>query len=102
MPTRWRTAEDFIARHGTTYPLKDKDGQFRCFMQFPQVSIASRLCEQLTRLEAEFGMTPSARSRIVVSAQLVTSDPHLALFFNNPQAWVKASESSINDLREEE
>lgn len=35
--------------------------------QWPQVAIANKLAQQLTRLEQEFGMTPSARSRIQVS-----------------------------------
>jgi phage terminase small subunit len=32
--------------------------------QFPQVAIAHKLGALLTRLEAEFGLTPSSRSRI--------------------------------------
>lgn len=39
---------------------------FGCVQQWPQVAIANKLAQQLSRLEAEFGMTPSARSRIQV------------------------------------
>ncbi len=49
------------------YPLKDEAGQTKCFQQWPQVAIAHKLALQLTRLEQEFGMTPSARTRIPVS-----------------------------------
>lgn len=64
--SRWRTAEDFLSQYGTNYPLKDKNGQIKCFQQFPQVAIAHRLSLALSKIEAELGMTPSSRSRIVV------------------------------------
>lgn len=63
---RWRRAEEFIARNGEVYTLKDDKGQVRCVMQWPQVSIANKLAIQLLRLEQEFGLTPSARTRIQV------------------------------------
>jgi P27 family predicted phage terminase small subunit len=62
--SRWRKAETFIDTHGEMYPLKSDDGKVKCFQQWPQVNIASKLAQQLTRLEQEFGMTPSARARI--------------------------------------
>ena len=65
--SRWRKAEDFIDDHGDMYPLKDEAGRTKCFQQWPQVAIAHKLALQLTRLEQEFGMTPSARTRIPVS-----------------------------------
>jgi len=65
--SRWRKAEAFIDLRGEIYPLKDEGGQVKCFQQWPQVAIASKLALQLTRLEQEFGMTPSARSRIQVA-----------------------------------
>jgi P27 family predicted phage terminase small subunit len=61
---RWRNAEQFIKDRGEMYPLKDDAGQVKCFQQWPQVAIAHKLAHLLGRLEAEFGMTPSARSRI--------------------------------------
>ncbi len=62
--SRWKRAELFIQKHGDTYPIKDEKGKIRCLQQFPQVAIANKLAQQLTRLEQEFGLTPSARSRI--------------------------------------
>lgn len=67
MWSRWREAESFIAKHGLMYPLKDDAGQPKCFQPWPQVSIANKLTQQLTRLEQEFGMTPSARSRLMLA-----------------------------------
>lgn len=61
---RWRKAEDFIDEHGLVYPLKDDAGNVKCVQQWPQVSVAHRLALQLTRLEQEFGLTPSARARL--------------------------------------
>ena len=63
---RWKTAVLFIERHGETYPIKDGQGNVKYIQQLPQVAIASKLAQQLTRLEQEFGMTPSARTRIDV------------------------------------
>jgi P27 family predicted phage terminase small subunit len=65
--SHWRRAEAFIAKHGDVYPLKDGNGRIKCMAQFPQVSIAHKLGMLLTRMEAEFGMTPSARTRIAVT-----------------------------------
>ena len=66
--SRWRKAEGFIDKHGEMYPLKDDGGQVKYFQQWPQVAVAHKLAMQLTRLEQEFGMTPSARTRIQVNA----------------------------------
>ena len=63
---RWRKAEAFIDKHGDMFPIKDEAGKLRCMQQWPQVAIASKLAQQLTRLEQEFGMTPAARTRIQV------------------------------------
>jgi P27 family predicted phage terminase small subunit len=67
--TRWRKAEAFIDKHGEIYPLKDESGKVKYMQQFPQVAIAAKLAQQLTKLEQEFGMTPSARSRIQIDAR---------------------------------
>lgn len=64
--SRWRKAEAFIDEHGEMYPLKDESGRVKYMQQWPQVAISHKLALQLTRLEQEFGMTPSARSRIQV------------------------------------
>jgi P27 family predicted phage terminase small subunit len=63
---RWRDAEDFVSKHGFAYPLRDEKGQVRCFQQFPQVAIARNLLLVLKSYQAEFGLTPAARSRIAV------------------------------------
>lgn len=56
---RWVEAEEQISRTGTV--LKTKDGNI---IQNPYLSIANRCIDQLSKLEAEFGMTPSSRTRV--------------------------------------
>ena len=65
--SRWRKMEAFIQDKGEMYPLRGDDGKVKCFQQWTQVSIAGKLALQLTRLEQEFGMTPSARARIQIA-----------------------------------
>ena len=64
---RWRKAEEFLEKHGDVYPLRDEHGQVRCMQQFPQVSISRNLLHLLKTYQQEFGLTPSARSRIQVT-----------------------------------
>ena len=42
--------------------------------QFPQVNMASKIADQLLRLVHEFGLTPSARARIVTPGDLKKHD----------------------------
>lgn len=79
--SRWRKAEEFIDQHGEMYPLKNDAGQTKCFQQWPQVAIAHRLATQLTRLEQEFGMTPSARARIQIAPKTKETARGKARFF---------------------
>ena len=79
--SRWRKAEAFIAEKGEMYPLRDEDGRVKCFMQWPQVAVAHKLAQQLTRLEQEFGMTPSARARIQLAPKTQEAAGGKARFF---------------------
>jgi len=79
---RWKKAELFVQKHGDVYPLKDESGRTKCLMPFPQVAIANKLAAQLTGLEQEFGMTPSARTRISVPVTPICHDPLRDRYFN--------------------
>jgi P27 family predicted phage terminase small subunit len=82
--SRWLKAERFLQKYGESYPLKDDKGNVRCFMAWPQASVSSKLARELARLEQEFGLTPSARSRLDIkflSPQDATRDRELADFF---------------------
>ncbi len=80
--SRWRKAESFIDQHGEMYPLKDESGRVKYMQQWPQVAIAHKLAQQLTRLEQEFGMTPSARSRIQIERRREADPGGKSRFFN--------------------
>jgi P27 family predicted phage terminase small subunit len=64
---RWVKAEQFIQKYGETYPLKDENGKVKCFMPWPQAAVIATLSQQMMRLEQEFGLTPSARTRLRVA-----------------------------------
>ena len=60
----WRESNDWIRKNGTTYPLRNKDNSVKCFMQFPQVGVRNNVGRELRHIECEFGLSPSARTRI--------------------------------------
>lgn len=62
--TRWRQCCRVIDRGGMTYEVKNQHGAVVQIVARPEVGIARSLAQQLARLEQEFGMTPSARSRV--------------------------------------
>ena len=57
---RWKEAEEFIEQHGTI--VKTPSGYWQ---QVPQVSISRANQAMMLKAAAEFGLTPSARSRII-------------------------------------
>lgn len=57
---RWKEAEEFISQHGSI--VKTKTGYWQ---QVPQISIARANQAMMLKAAAEFGLTPSARSRII-------------------------------------
>ncbi len=68
---RWKEAEEFISKHGTI--VKTPSGYWQ---QVPQVSIAQTYLKIMNKFCEQFGLTPSARSRIVSdSNQQEVNDP---------------------------
>ena len=63
---RWKAAEQFIQQHGEVYPIRDDNGRVKYMQQFPQVSVSRNLLQLLKSYQQEFGLTPSARTRIEV------------------------------------
>lgn len=77
---RWLTVEKWLATHGmfrlvtipqedeNKIPLLDAEGNVMVHVieseEWPQTKTASRLAEQLTRLEDRFGLNPSARASV--------------------------------------
>lgn len=60
----WRRCREVIDRDGDTVVVRDEAGRVKWSQQRPEVGIVSKLAQQMHRLEAEFGLTPSARSAI--------------------------------------
>lgn len=56
---RWKEAEEFITQHGTI--IRTPNGYLQ---QVPQVSIAQTNLKIMLKFCEQFGLTPSARSRI--------------------------------------
>lgn len=68
---RWKEAEEFISKHGPI--VKTPSGYWQ---QVPQVSIAQTYLKIMNRFCEQFGLTPSARSRIIAdSVQRDINDP---------------------------
>ena len=64
----WRKAEEMLQKSGEVYPILDGNGETKYLAQSPYVAIARNTAKQLQTLLREFGLTPSARSRIQVKS----------------------------------
>lgn len=74
---RWLELRELMWKNKSVYPVKDQKGQVRYVAEHPWSVELRRLTAQLLQLEREFGLTPSARSRIQVmptATQKQTSD----------------------------
>lgn len=65
--SHWKRAEALLKKHGDVYPIRDNNGQVKYLQQSPYVSIARTSARALKDLLVEFGLTPSARSRVVTT-----------------------------------
>lgn len=62
---RWMDAELQLAAGAPTHiALKDENDKVRNFMPTPPYMVANKTNEQLSKLEAEFGLTPASRPRL--------------------------------------
>ncbi len=73
--SKWLRLELFLRDKGEVFPVHDAAGKIIGVRVFPQVWIANKLLVVLQRYEAEFGLTPSARTRIHVPAAGTADDP---------------------------
>ncbi len=67
---RWKEAEEFISQHGTM--IRTPNGYLQ---QVPQVSIAQTNLKIMLKFCEQFGLTPSARSRIATESSPQEADP---------------------------
>ena len=84
---KWVEAEKFLKEKGNTYGYSKKDERGNTISvyiaQFPQVAIARQCMEQLIKLCAEFGLTPSSRGRMSLPNEGNEDDPLEGLLRNN-------------------
>lgn len=57
-------ASAFLRENGEVYSIRDTDGNLRTVMPFPQVAQRNASAKAIQRLSAEFGLSPSSRSRV--------------------------------------
>lgn len=69
---RWKEAEEFITQHGTM--IRTPNGYLQ---QVPQVSIAQTNLKIMLKFCEQFGLTPSARSRIIAGESLIESQDEM-------------------------
>jgi P27 family predicted phage terminase small subunit len=80
----WKAAE-FVAKHGAVYVARGKparegeQGPAVGFRTYPQMAIKITLASELLRLEREFGLTPSARTRVEVQVE-APAEPAFSYF----------------------
>lgn len=65
---KWRQCEEVLAREGLTYEYTNKAGETNIVLR-PEYYAAQKYQQQMRALLAEFGMTPSSRSRISLPEQ---------------------------------
>ena len=60
----WRRSQDMLEKHGDVFEIKDDNGETKYLQQTPYVSMVRNFGLQFKNMLCEFGLTPSARSRI--------------------------------------
>jgi P27 family predicted phage terminase small subunit len=60
----WRRSQDLLDKHGDVFELKDDNGETKYLQQTPYVAMVRNFGLQFKNMLCEFGLTPSARSRI--------------------------------------
>lgn len=80
---RWRQAIQMIEKTGEIQVVRGDDGKPTGVKPSPYIYLARSLAEQLDKLEAAFGLNPSARSRITVSNPPESKDADKSRFFDS-------------------
>lgn len=85
LTVRWKTVLRFVEEHGDTYPVRDLSGQIISLRPFPQTWLVQSLSKELSRIEAQFGMSPSSRATLHVALPTrdQASEDHKSHFFRS-------------------
>jgi P27 family predicted phage terminase small subunit len=76
---RYRRLADYVAKNGEVFEGSTDRGS-HYIQQRPEVGIINKLATMLLKLEQEFGLTPSARAKIVAGAEADNDDPEERFF----------------------
>jgi P27 family predicted phage terminase small subunit len=79
---RWVEAEEALKRYGVM--VKSPNG---FPMQSPYLAVANKAMEQMRALLAEFGMSPSSRTRVHATPQVDEDDPMERLLREGERGW---------------
>lgn len=72
----WKKATEHLNKAKVqTYPLYDEQGNVKALKALPQIKIANDALKQLRAFCTEFGLTPSARTRLGTFDDQDKSDP---------------------------
>ena len=66
----WLATRAKLKADGDTYPILNDKGEVKYVAQRPEVSIAHKLAAQLHALEADFGLTPSSRTKLATQVEV--------------------------------
>jgi P27 family predicted phage terminase small subunit len=66
----WLATRAKLKAEGDTYPILNDKGEVKYVAQRPEVSIAHKLAAQLHALEADFGLTPSSRTKLATQVEV--------------------------------
>jgi P27 family predicted phage terminase small subunit len=75
MLARWKLCVQFVNENGMTHPVRGPNGQITMFREFAEVDRASRLSDQLLRIEQQFGMTPASRASLAIDTTKQPKEP---------------------------
>ena len=66
--SNWKRSEQMLKEHGEVYPIRDNNGQIKYLQQSPYVAMSRNFGKAFKEMLCEFGLTPSARSRVTVNS----------------------------------
>jgi P27 family predicted phage terminase small subunit len=63
---RYVEAVEFLEKNGSVIVVRNDKGEFKFTQAAPQVGIAAKMLDQMTRIGSEFGWSPASRARLSV------------------------------------
>lgn len=65
--SNWKRSEAMLQKHGDVYAIRDGNNQVKYLQQSPYVAMSRNFGKAFKDMLCEFGLTPSARSRVIIS-----------------------------------